>query len=288
MNVGFCLWLARRARRGRSRRAHGSGTVHGVQLALASHSAMAAVHRLMTMLCSASVRRAWIAIPAWEACLRPYALGRAVPMPWLPIPGCVPAALPADLASLRARLAPDQAAARRPLRLARRGGGAAARRLPAVDHAGALPSGAGAARRGRTFVSRRAGGAVSRLGAAGARRRLSRRCRARRAPRRLRRAGAAVSGRRHVAAHERDGEPVAGPRRRDDRRPPHRAALAGERRGGAGRRARCRRRGRGRRASAGQCGRPRAARRARPATLRRDVFRGARREYPTRADVRAA
>ena len=107
MNVGFCLWLARRARAGD----HVELMVHEPYMEFSwrspSHSAMAAVHRLMTLVVLGAARRAWIAIPAWEACLRPYALGRAVPMPWLPIPGCVPAALPADSASLRARLAPD-------------------------------------------------------------------------------------------------------------------------------------------------------------------------------------
>ena len=75
-----------------------------------AHSAMAAVHRLMTLVVLGAAQRAWVAIPAWEACLRPYALGRQVPMPWLPIPGCVPPAAPAGPASdppaLRARLAP--------------------------------------------------------------------------------------------------------------------------------------------------------------------------------------
>jgi hypothetical protein len=71
-----------------------------------AHSAMAAVHRLMTLVVLGAARRAWIAIPAWEACLRPYALGRTVPMPWLPIPGCVPAASATDPAPLRGGFAP--------------------------------------------------------------------------------------------------------------------------------------------------------------------------------------
>ena len=71
-----------------------------------AHSAMAAVHRLMTLVVLAAARRAWIAIPAWEACLRPYALGRDLPMTWLPIPGCVAPGAVADTGPVRARFAP--------------------------------------------------------------------------------------------------------------------------------------------------------------------------------------
>jgi glycosyltransferase involved in cell wall biosynthesis len=53
---------------------------------------MACVHRLMTMVLLAASRRVWISIPAWEERLRPYALGRQVPMEWLPVPGCVASA----------------------------------------------------------------------------------------------------------------------------------------------------------------------------------------------------
>ena len=103
MNVGFCLWLARRARAGDRVEL----MVHEPYMEFSwrspARSAMAAVHRLMTLVVLGAARRAWVAIPAWEACLRPYALGRAVPMPWLPIPGCVPADLHAAPSSLRDR-----------------------------------------------------------------------------------------------------------------------------------------------------------------------------------------
>lgn len=107
MNLGFCLWLARRARAGD----HVELMVHEPYMEFSwrspAHSAMAAVHRLMTVVVLSAARRAWIAIPAWETCLRPYALGRALPMPWLPVPGCVPAEGAADPAALRPRFAPD-------------------------------------------------------------------------------------------------------------------------------------------------------------------------------------
>jgi glycosyltransferase involved in cell wall biosynthesis len=108
MNLGFCLWLARRARAGD----HVELMVHEPYMEFSwrspVHSAMAAMHRLMTLVVLGAARRAWIAIPAWEACLRPYALGRRVPMPWLPVPGCVPTDLATD-PSPRTRFAlPDQ------------------------------------------------------------------------------------------------------------------------------------------------------------------------------------
>jgi hypothetical protein len=110
MNLGFCLWLARRARAGD----HVELMVHEPYMEFTwrspAHSAMAAVHRLMTLVVLGAAQRAWVAIPAWEACLRPYALGRQLPMPWLPIPGCVPPAPSAgavsDSPAMRARLAP--------------------------------------------------------------------------------------------------------------------------------------------------------------------------------------
>jgi glycosyltransferase involved in cell wall biosynthesis len=108
MNLGFCLWLARRARAGD----HVELMVHEPYMEFSwrspAHSAMAAVHRLMTLVVLGAARRAWIAIPAWETCLRPYALGRAVPMPWLPIPGCVPPALGLEPSPLRTRFAPAE------------------------------------------------------------------------------------------------------------------------------------------------------------------------------------
>jgi len=104
MNLPFCLWLAWRARAGDL-----------VELMVHEpysdfswrpwHALMAGVHRVMTMLLLASVCRAWISIPAWEPCLRPYALGRDVPMTWLPIPGCVAPGVQADGAPVRPRYA---------------------------------------------------------------------------------------------------------------------------------------------------------------------------------------
>ena len=52
------------------------------------HLTMAAVHRLMTAVLLRAADRVWISTPAWESRLRPFALGRAIEMRWLPVPGC--------------------------------------------------------------------------------------------------------------------------------------------------------------------------------------------------------
>ena len=106
MNLAFCLWLARRARRGDLVEL----MVHEPYVEFSwrspARSALAAVHRLMTLVVLASARRAWIAIPAWEARLRPYTLGRDLPMTWLPIPACVSPGAAGDPGPVRARFAP--------------------------------------------------------------------------------------------------------------------------------------------------------------------------------------
>jgi glycosyltransferase involved in cell wall biosynthesis len=42
----------------------------------------------MTAVLLRAADRVWISTPAWESRLRPYALGRAIEMRWLPVPGC--------------------------------------------------------------------------------------------------------------------------------------------------------------------------------------------------------
>lgn len=88
LNLGFCLWVARRARAGDLV----DIVVHEPYLDFGwgplRHLAMAAVHRLMTAVLLRAADRVWISTPAWESRLRPYALGRAIEMRWLPVPGC--------------------------------------------------------------------------------------------------------------------------------------------------------------------------------------------------------
>jgi hypothetical protein len=86
MNLAFCVWLWRRA-------------VGGDQIELMVHepylafwegnwrqNAAAVVHRVMTTVLLRAASRVWMSIPAWEKSWRPYALGRAIPFAWLPIP----------------------------------------------------------------------------------------------------------------------------------------------------------------------------------------------------------
>ena len=91
MNVGFCLWILRRARR------HGDTVdlmVHEAFLPFKrrawKENAAAAVHRLMTIILLRAAKRVWYTIPAWERLWRPYTLGRTIPFRWLPMPSTVP------------------------------------------------------------------------------------------------------------------------------------------------------------------------------------------------------
>jgi glycosyltransferase involved in cell wall biosynthesis len=109
MNVGFCLWLLRRARR------------HGDVIDIMVHEAFlpfrldrvkenlaAAVHRLMTVILLRAATRVWYSIPNWEALWRPYALGRPIPFAWLPLPCTVPLDVHGDVtAEVRSRFAPE-------------------------------------------------------------------------------------------------------------------------------------------------------------------------------------
>jgi glycosyltransferase involved in cell wall biosynthesis len=90
MNVMFCWWLWNRARRGDRVEL----MVHEPYLPFRAGSlrqnVAALVHRLMTVLLLRAAAHVWISIPEWERRLRPYALGRPVPLQWLPIPSSIP------------------------------------------------------------------------------------------------------------------------------------------------------------------------------------------------------
>ena len=104
MNVGFCLWLRQRARRGDRVEI----MVHEPYLAFGEGRSMrstaAAVHRVMTVILARAADRIWIAIPDWERRWRPYALGRDVPFEWLPIPSSLPEPAPDDVCRVREQL----------------------------------------------------------------------------------------------------------------------------------------------------------------------------------------
>lgn len=93
MNVGFCWWLYDRAKRNGDRI---ELMVHEPFLSFRwgawRQNGAALVHRLMTMLLLRAAERVWISIPAWEARLRPYRLGRRMSFAWLPIFSNVPVA----------------------------------------------------------------------------------------------------------------------------------------------------------------------------------------------------
>jgi hypothetical protein len=83
------MWLWRRARRGDKVEI----MVHEPFLPFGrtwKQTGAALVHRMMTIVLLRGVDSVWMSIPAWEQRLRPYALGRAVPFRWLPIPSNIP------------------------------------------------------------------------------------------------------------------------------------------------------------------------------------------------------
>jgi hypothetical protein len=100
MNLGFCLWVAGRARRGDQVHV----VVHEPYLEVGRgpvrHLAIAAMHRVMTVVLLRAAHRIWLSTPAWEPLLRPYLLGRAVEMRWLPVPGCEGSGAEAPLAGM--------------------------------------------------------------------------------------------------------------------------------------------------------------------------------------------
>jgi glycosyltransferase involved in cell wall biosynthesis len=109
MNLWFCLWLAKRASTGDLVEL----MVHEPYLELRRgpirHVLMACVHRLMTIVLLRAAHKVWISIPAWEPLLRPYALGRRVPMQWLPVPGCVSDEQAASVTAIRLKYVSDEA-----------------------------------------------------------------------------------------------------------------------------------------------------------------------------------
>jgi len=104
MNLRFCYWLWRRARRGD----HVELMVHEAYLAFWEgtwrQNAAAVVHRVMTIVLLQAARRVWVAIPAWERNWKPYTLGRSVPFVWLPIPSGLPCAERQAVSDVRIRL----------------------------------------------------------------------------------------------------------------------------------------------------------------------------------------
>src|SRR5580658_8465492 len=86
MNVPFCMWLWRRARK------------HGDNLEIMVHEAFltfegswrqygaALIHRLMTVILLRGATRVWFSTPECERRWKVYTLGGRVPFQWLPVP----------------------------------------------------------------------------------------------------------------------------------------------------------------------------------------------------------
>ncbi|HEY1629079.1 MAG TPA: glycosyltransferase, partial [Tepidisphaeraceae bacterium] len=90
MNVGFCLWLAVRARvRGDEVRV----MFHEVAMPFVRrpfrHNIQAVVHRLMAMLLLSACRKVYVSTPAFAPLLSRLSFGRREPI-WLPVPSNIP------------------------------------------------------------------------------------------------------------------------------------------------------------------------------------------------------
>jgi glycosyltransferase involved in cell wall biosynthesis len=109
MNVPFCIWIWLRSAWHRDR------VELMVQECFLSfkkgswrQNAAAMVHRVMTLILLRAASHVWIALPVYEALLRPYALGRKIAFDWLPVPSNVAVIHdPAAVAKIRGQLAPS-------------------------------------------------------------------------------------------------------------------------------------------------------------------------------------
>lgn len=110
MNVGFCLWLWERSRRGD----WVDLMVHEASLAFGARSwrqnVPALIHRFMTVILLRAASRVWVSTPIWEGRLRPWAFGRDMSLEWLPVPSNIPVAEDSPgIRALRKQYAPQGA-----------------------------------------------------------------------------------------------------------------------------------------------------------------------------------
>ena len=104
LNVGFCRWVRGLARQG----AVVEVMVHEPSLGFREGSlkqdAAAALHRWMLVTLLRGASRVWLATPSWEPRVRPWLLGRSIPIEWLPVPSNIAvASASVDVRALRAR-----------------------------------------------------------------------------------------------------------------------------------------------------------------------------------------
>jgi glycosyltransferase involved in cell wall biosynthesis len=113
MNIGFCRWVLRRARRGDEVRVMFHEPFVEFSLSHPRRNLIATANRVMAMLLLRAASVAYVSTPAWERLLRPWAPRSLGPMPWLPIPSTVPRVDdPEGVAVLRARLGASEAGVR--------------------------------------------------------------------------------------------------------------------------------------------------------------------------------
>jgi len=91
LNLGFCLWLWRRATKGD----RVDLVIHEPFLPFKKgrwrQNAAAILHRVMMIVILRTAWRVWLSTPAWEQMIRPFSLGRQHAYNWLPLPSNVPA-----------------------------------------------------------------------------------------------------------------------------------------------------------------------------------------------------
>jgi glycosyltransferase involved in cell wall biosynthesis len=109
MNIQFCLWVWSRARRGDEIDLMIHEAFLDFRLNAWRQDAVAVVQRVMLIILLRAASRVWISIPKWEQVVTPYALGRRIPLRWLPVISNIPVSnSPAAVDALRRRYAPDE------------------------------------------------------------------------------------------------------------------------------------------------------------------------------------
>lgn len=109
MNVPFCFWIWVRSAWHEDRvELMVQECFHSFKKGAWRQNVAAVVHRVMVMMLLRAASQVWIALPAYESMLRPFALGRKVSFGWLPVPSNVAVVDdPASVARIRAELAPS-------------------------------------------------------------------------------------------------------------------------------------------------------------------------------------
>ena len=104
LNVGFCRWVRRLARDGATVEVMVHEPSLGFREGSLKQDAAAALHRWMLAILLRGASRVWLSTPSWEPRVRPWLLGRSVPIVWLPVPSTIPVvSASVDVRAVRAR-----------------------------------------------------------------------------------------------------------------------------------------------------------------------------------------